>query len=131
MISKTNNNFIHNSEITAFADTSLFTKEIILKCLYWFGDKFHVQISDDEGKVYIIKIKPLAGANIREEELENYLQKLERDLIDFQLRDIVNKESQHIRELLIAKAFSNGEYDEEPPGEVSDPVGFDPFLNQQ
>jgi hypothetical protein len=28
--------------------------------------------------------------------------------------------------LLIAKAFSNGEFDELPPGEVSDPVGFNP-----
>jgi hypothetical protein len=26
---------------------------------------------------------------------------------------------------LVAKAFSNGEFDEIPPGEISDPVGFD------
>jgi hypothetical protein len=29
-----------------------------------------------------------------------------------------------VRDLLIAKAFSNGEFDELPPGDVSDPVGF-------
>jgi hypothetical protein len=54
-----------------------------------------------------------------------YLQKLERDLVDFNVRDIVTKETQNVRDLLIAKAFSNGEYDELPPGEISDPVGYD------
>jgi hypothetical protein len=58
------------------------------------------------------------------DELENLLLKVERDLVDFNLRDIVTKETQNVRDLLIAKAFSNGEFDELPPGEVSDPVGF-------
>jgi hypothetical protein len=60
------------------------------------------------------------------DELENLLLKVERDLVDFNLRDIVTKETQNVRDLLIAKAFSNGEFDELPPGEVSDPVGFNP-----
>jgi hypothetical protein len=38
----------------------------------------------------------------------------------------VTKETQNVRDLLIAKAFSNGEFDELPPGDVSDPVGFSP-----
>jgi hypothetical protein len=62
--------------------------------------------------------------------LELYLQKLERDLVDFQLRSIINKETQNIRDLLVAKAFSNGEFDEEPPGVATDPVGFNPNLIQ-
>ena len=66
---------------------------------------------------------------MKEDELDLYLQKLERDLIDFQLRDTITKETQNVRDLLVAKAFSNGEFDEEPPGEVSDPVGFNPNLN--
>lgn len=36
-----------------------------------------------------------------------------------------------IRELLVAKAFSNGEFDECPPGDISDAVGFDPLLIQR
>ena len=59
-----------------------------------------------------------------EQETTRRLQKLERDLIDFNLRDIVTKETKNIRDLLTAKAFSNGEFDELPPGELSDPVGF-------
>jgi His-Xaa-Ser system protein HxsD len=70
----------------------------------------------------------MPDANIPEEELPYYLQKLERDLVDFHLRDLVSKETGNIRTLLVAKAFSNGEFDEAPPGEVSDPVGFAPLM---
>ena len=124
----TKSNFIHNGIITAFADTSLFSKDAILKSIYWFGDKFHANISLIDN-IYEISLKPLSNANIKEGELDLYLQKLERDLIDFQLRDTIIKETQNIRDLLVAKAFSNGEFDEEPPGNISDPVGFNPNFN--
>ena len=39
--------------------------------------------------------------------------KLNQDLIDYNLRDIVKNETTTIRELIIAKAFSHGEYDED------------------
>jgi His-Xaa-Ser system protein HxsD len=121
-------NFIKDGEITAFADASLFSKDAILKCLYWFGDKFHTTVSVKEENSYTIVLKPLETANVKEDELSMYLQKFERDLIDFQLRDTVTKETQNVRDLLVAKAFSHGEFDEEPPGQVSDPVGFNPKI---
>ncbi len=123
------NNCIRDGEVTAFADASLFSKEAILKCLYWFGDKFHTIISVLDSDTYSITLKPLANANVKADELDLYLQKLERDLIDFQLRVTIVKETQNVKDLLVAKAFSNGEFDEEPPGDVSDPVGFNPNLN--
>jgi His-Xaa-Ser system protein HxsD len=119
-------NFIKDNEIIVFADASLFSKDSIFKCLYWYGDKFHTNISFADVNTYKVSITPQSSANIKSDELELYQQKLERDLIDFHLRDIVTKETQNVRDLLIAKAFSNGEFDEEPPGEVSDPVGFSP-----
>lgn len=122
------NNYVKDGSVTAFADTSLFSQDAILKCLYWFGDKFHTNVSltDD---FYQITLKPLTNANVKEDELDLYLQKLERDLVDFQLRDTIAKETQNVRDLLVAKAFSNGEFDEEPQGKISDPVGFNPNLN--
>jgi His-Xaa-Ser system protein HxsD len=119
-------NFIKDGGITAFADASLFSKDAILKCLYWFGDKFHTTVSVKDENTYTITLKPLDTANVKEDDLDLYLQKLERDLIDFQLRDTITKETQNVRDLLVAKAFSHGEFEEEPPGEVSDPVGFNP-----
>jgi His-Xaa-Ser system protein HxsD len=122
-------NFVKEGEIAAFAETTLFTKEAIFKCLYWYGDKFHTTVSLVDSETYLISLKTLSNANIKGEELETYLQKLERDLVDYQLREMIIKETQNVRDLLVAKAFSNGEFDEHPPGDISDPVGFSP-LNQ-
>jgi len=119
---------IKDNEIIVFADASLYSKDSIFKCLYWYGDKFHTNISFADSSTYRISIKPMSSTQLSPNELERLLLKLERDLIDFNLRDIVTKETQNIRDLLIAKAFSNGEFDELPPGDASDPVGFN--LNQ-
>jgi His-Xaa-Ser system protein HxsD len=123
-----NTNRIQNGEIIAVADGTLYSSKTVFKCIYWFGDKFHVNVQQESSREYVITLRPMPDANIPEGELFYYLQKLERDLVDFHLREIVSKETGSIRELLVAKAFSNGEYDEAPPGEVSDPVGFAPLL---
>jgi His-Xaa-Ser system protein HxsD len=117
-------NEIKNNTIIVFAEASLFSKDAIFKCLYWYGDKFHTSVSIENSLFYRVTIRPQEISNVKTEELDLYLHKLERDLIDFNLRDIVTKETKNIRDLLIAKAFSNGEFDEEPSTEVSDPVGF-------
>lgn len=117
-------NEIIDNEIIVYADTSLYSKDSIFKCLYWYGDKFHTNLSFADVETYKISIKPASTTQLSEIEKENMLLKLERDLVDFNLRDIVTKETQNIRDLLIAKAFSNGEFDEVPPGDISDPVGF-------
>lgn len=117
-------NQIIENEVIVFANISLYSKDSIFKCLYWYGAKFHTNISFADINTYKVSIKPVSTAILNETELEQLLLKLERDLVDFNLRDIVTKETQNVRDLLIAKAFSNGEFDEIPPGEVSDPVGF-------
>lgn len=122
----TNINSIRNGEIIAFFDSNMFSKEVIFKCLYWFGDKFHTNVEQHNDIAYRLILRPLNSVSLKDEELDYYLQKLERDIIDFHLRDIVNKETKNVRDLLIAKAFSNGEFDENPPGDVSDLIGFDP-----
>ena len=117
-------NEIKDNEIIVFADTSLYSKDSIFKCLYWYGDKFHTNLSFADSNTYRVSVRPISTTQLSSDELENLLLKVERDLVDFNLRDIVTKETQNVRDLLIAKAFSNGEFDELPPGEVSDPVGF-------
>ena len=117
-------NEIKDNEIIVFADTSLYSKDSIFKCLYWYGDKFHTNVSFADSNTYRVSVKPVSTNQLSQQEHENLLLKLERDLVDFNLRDIVTKETQNVRDLLIAKAFSNGEFDELPPGDVSDPVGF-------
>ncbi len=119
-------NVIKDNEIIVFADIALYSKDSIFKCLYWYGDKFHTNVSFADSNTYRVSVKSVSTNHLSQQEQENLLLKLERDLVDFNLRDIVTKETQNVRDLLIAKAFSNGEFDELPPGEVSDPVGFNP-----
>ena len=120
-------NEIKDNEIIVFVDPSLYSKDSIFKCLYWYGDKYHTNVSFADSNTFRISIKPISTIQLSQLEQENLLLKLERDLVDFNLRDIVTKETQNVRDLLIAKAFSNGEFDEQPPGVVSDPVGFNPL----
>lgn len=118
---------IHNGGIEVEINGKLFSKETVLKTLYWFGDKFLIDITT-RGDNYLVTLNPLSNLKLSNEDLEHYLQKVQRDLIDYDLRETINKETTNIRELLIAKAFSNGEYDETPLGNITDPVGFEiPF----
>jgi His-Xaa-Ser system protein HxsD len=117
-------NQIIDNEIVVYANDSLYSKDSIFKCLYWYSSDFHVNISLADSNTFKISLKPLTNENLSPIQLDNILHKLEKDLIDFNLRDIVTKETKNIRDLLTAKAFSNGEFDEEPPGQISDPVGF-------
>lgn len=117
-------NKIESNEVIVFADASLYSRDSVFKCLYWYGDKYHTNVTFIDGNTFRISVKPISETQFSQEQLEKLLQKLERDLVDFNLRDIVTKETQNIRDLLTAKAFSNGEFDELPPGELSDPVGF-------
>lgn len=118
-------NRIGDNEVIVFADTTLYSKDSIFKCLYWYGEKYYANVSFADSNTYKITLKPLAEGFLNTEHLDALLMRLSRDLIDYNLRDIVTKETQNIRDLLTAKAFSNGEFDELPPGELSDPVGFD------
>lgn len=117
-------NEIKDNEIIVYADKALYSKDSVFKCLYWYGDKFHTNLSFADSNTFRVSVKPISTMQLSSDELENLLLKVERDLVDFNLRDIVTKETQNVRDLLIAKAFSNGEFDELPLGDVSDPVGF-------
>lgn len=113
-----------DGKITVYAAVELYSKDTVFKCLYWYGDKFHTNVSFLNQDTFKLELSPLATSQVKNDDLDFYLAKLERDLIDFSLRQVVNKETQAIRELLIAKAFANGDFDELPVGELSDPVGF-------
>lgn len=117
---------ILDGEITTSADASIFPAEVVLKTLYWFGDKFKTTLYT-EGNFHRIVLQPLEPGSLKEEELGHYLQKFQRDLIDNSLRGSINRQTANIRDLLVAKAFSNGAFDEAPPGTVSDPIGFEPL----
>lgn len=117
-------NRIEGNTILIFLDSQIYSKDGILKCLYWYSEKHRIEFQLAVDSTFKILVSPLDELKQSPDNLTQLLIKLERDLLDFNLRDAITKETQSIRELLTAKAFSNGEYDEKPPGSVSDPVGF-------
>lgn len=115
-----------SNELLVRVKSSSYSIEIAHKCFYWYGEQFDVEI-DLQGEMVTVLLtrKEDEVSNAYFEQLKS---RIKRDMLDFKTRDIVTKETRNVRDLLIAKAFSHSdELDEEPPGEISDPVGFDPF----
>ena len=116
---------IEGDSITVIIHTSLYPIEVIFKCIYWYTAFYNVNLkTDSPGNVRVIFHTKDPDAS---QDLQSLPSRLKRDLIDCKLRSIVLEETKNIRELLIAKAFSNYEINETPTGEISDPVGFDPI----
>ncbi|TMI63707.1 MAG: His-Xaa-Ser system protein HxsD [Bacteroidetes bacterium] len=113
---------LDKSSLRLNIDSTLYSADVIHKCFYWYGNRYSVDISRKES-LFTIEL-----ANIAEEDdMQKLIQKIKKDLIDFKTREIVSVETKNIREILIAKAFaSEDEFNEPPPGNIDDPVGFDP-----
>jgi His-Xaa-Ser system protein HxsD len=118
-------NRIENNKIIVFVSSDFYSKDSVAKCLYWYGGRFRVFLSIVDSCFYRIELESKEEVQLDPEKAHLLMVKLEQDLLDFNLRDIVTKETRNIRDILTAKAFSNGEFDEIPPGQISDPVGFE------
>lgn len=112
-----------NKLIRVRLSSKIFSKDGIIKCLYWYSNDFKINIDLSEDLLfYNISLDPLHKVSLKK--IKEIEVKLNREFIDYNLRDIVKKETTQIRELIIAKAFSNGEFDEEPKGDLMDPLGI-------
>ena len=105
-------------------DKDAYSINAVKKCLYWYTEEFAVELKQNDKQI-TIELDPLDSKNNYKK--DKVIKKLKNDLMDFEVRNIVTKETKNVRDLLIAKAFSStDEYESEPPGEISDPVGFKP-----
>lgn len=110
-----------NNKINLELDSLVYSKESIVKCLYWYSDDFEIDV-ELVSNSYQISLQPLT--EFSKEEIEKVRTKLKKEFLDYNLREIVKRQTTTIRELIIAKAFSNGEFDEEPRGDLMDPLGI-------
>jgi His-Xaa-Ser system protein HxsD len=115
---------VKNNEICFLIEKELYSKEVLHKCFYWYGADFNVEIAIHSAELYEVNLQ---RTNLLID-LQATVDKVKRDLIDFQLRDIVANETKTIRELLVAKAFANYGVDNDPITNISDPVGFNPNI---
>lgn len=110
---------IEKDSLKVSLDANVFSKNAIIKCLYWYTKDFLVEHNIRKNRHQISLVR-----KNKEIDLSTIKIKLNQDLNDFNLRDIVNTETKMIRELITAKAFSNGEFDEDSPGTLDDPLGI-------
>ena len=52
-------NSADSNEIIAYAPISLYSKDSIFKCVYWYGDKYNVKVSLIEDSAFQISLRPL------------------------------------------------------------------------
>lgn len=98
---------LKNKELVFEIDTNLYDVETIHRCFYWYQKEFSVEIDLNKNNTASIKMDLLNSGSIENSQKDKICKNIKRDLIDYKLRSIISKETKNIKELIIAKAFSN------------------------
>lgn len=106
-------------------DGRLYSESIIYKCFYWYTREFTVDINLESNINYRISIQPIAKQD-SSYNWEEIIERIKQDLIDFRLRDIITRETQTVKELIVAKAFAYYDTQDTLTLDVSDRIGSDP-----
>ena len=106
-------NFTTNSpqEISFLVDKKIFSDNVLSKVLYWFSTDFIISrntISDSIEKITFHLIK--SDGIIDKDSLQL---KLSQNFTDYKIREIIQKETKDIRNILYIKAFANYNGDED------------------
>jgi len=112
---------------TVRLDPRIYSREAILKASYWYTNLAYIHLpeSRDDRLVIHIKLKQRLPtlANPTPISIEEFVGEFCNSLLDFELRRQVETETASIRQLILAKAFSeSGVLEDEPPGSIADPV---------
>jgi len=111
-------------------DPRIYSREAILRTCYWFTNIAHIHApeSPDDRLVVHIRLKqsvPTLG-NPKQISIDEFVREFCNSLLDFELRRQVEAETASVRQLILAKAFSeSGVLEDEPPGTIADPVESD------
>lgn len=99
---------ITENKIQLTVDNMVFNNTVITKTLYWIHCDYFVFWNSLKDNLEFIILEKKDGL-ISEEEFFKLKDQVNQNLIDFKTRDIVNRETKNIRDILYVKAFANGE----------------------
>jgi His-Xaa-Ser system protein HxsD len=102
---------ISGSELTIVVDKTVYSREALLRACYWFTDRCYLSISPDGPNSLSVRIRGKPDGP----ELSAVAGEFENALLDAQLRVEIGCETTKIRELIVAKAFAEGDVLEDPP----------------
>ena len=111
------------SEVTLRLDESVYSREAVLRACNWFTDRVSLTVSEAGPGKIDVRLKAHPG----KVDLESLIGELENALLDAQVRIEISRETAAVRELIVAKAFAEGDLLEDAPaGEWHDPVATPP-----
>jgi His-Xaa-Ser system protein HxsD len=106
-------------EAVLLINERIYSREAILRALHWYTDRLLVQVSAGDSTEFAVTLRPRKDGL----DFEGILAELENALLDAQLRFEIARETTSIRELIVAKAFAEGDLlDDSPVGDWKDPV---------
>lgn len=99
---------IKGNRISFQIDRRIYSDTVVTKMLYWLSEDYTIErFLDELGNYEDVLIYSKNEFEI--EEAEKLYKKINQELLDYKLRDIVNIETKDIRTILYIKAFSNNE----------------------
>jgi len=119
---------------TVQLDRGLFSEEAVLKACYWFSKEYSCEITRTTERSLEVTLKPRQA--LMAEALESTRDAFVGTVMDFALREKIEAKTSGIRDLLLAKAFSeSGVLEDGPLGTFGDkieeekPLGMFKVLN--
>lgn len=111
-------------------DPRVYSREALLRACYWFTNIAHIhapESHDDRLTVHIrLKQRVATLEHPKPISIDEVIGEFCNSLLDFELRRQVEAETAGVRQLILAKAFSeSGVLEDEPPGTIDDPVERD------
>lgn len=92
-------------------DSGAFSLEVVVKATYWLSGRYCIDLRQEpERRRHLVGIG-LAERAMSMDECAEAETRFRRDLIDFRTRELIDKETRTLRELLVAKAFAHGDDD--------------------
>jgi His-Xaa-Ser system protein HxsD len=119
---------VEKGEALLTIDSRVFSRDALLRALYWFSKDLYseVSLSDDEQHFLVcLRLKQLVPTleNPKPPDLQALIADFQTALVDSELRVQIQKETAGVRELILAKAFSEaGVLEDVPPQRYEDPV---------
>jgi His-Xaa-Ser system protein HxsD len=115
------------TDVVVHLDPRIYTREAIIRTCYAYTNAafFYCPESPD-GRLHVHITLKQTSPTLESPKLPNlsdFLREFCNSLMDFELRRQVEIETAQLRQLILAKAFSeSGVLEDDPPGEIADPI---------
>src|SRR5436309_8748107 len=109
----------NENELHFLVDEEVYSREAVLRACYWFTDRCYLFISRPSPQRLLVSIRAKPGGP----PLDAVAGDFQNALLDHQVRQDIERETSRLRELIVAKAFAEGNLlDDAPVGDDRDPV---------